>query len=120
MIPGTYEYCCIIPVRSADSTRRAVEHRISPLPLCSERRELLFLKGYVYTYVRTGTRGIFGGRTERTKVWGTGIDVVPNLPKCRIPCTELGGMSGAGIQFVRNDTGVFGRVFRPCRTTSAG
>ena len=47
----------------------------------------------------TSTRGIFGGRTEATEVSGTGIEFVPNL------------------------TGVFGRVLRPYRTlpkTSVG
>ena len=47
--------------------------------------------GRVY---HTGTRGMFGGRTEVAEVSGTGIEFVPNL------------------------TGVFGRVLRPYPTLS--
>ena len=36
----------------------------------------------------TGTRGIFGGRTELTEVSGTGIEVGPYLLKCRIPVSS--------------------------------
>ena len=32
----------------------------------------------------TGTRGIFGGRTELIEVAGIGIEVVPNLPKRQV------------------------------------
>ena len=46
------------------------------------------MSGRIFTH----TRGIFGARTELTDVSGTGIEFVPNL------------------------TGVFGRVLRPCRT----
>ena len=38
--------------------------------------------------------------TELTEVSGTGIDVMPNLPKCPVPvywCTELAEVSGTGI-----------------------
>ena len=45
----------------------------------------------IITY-RTGTQGIFGGCTEPTEV------------------------SGPGVKFVPNHTGVFGRVLRPYRT----
>ena len=38
----------------------------------------------------TGTRGSFGGSTELTEVSGTGIEVVPNLPKCRVPILKSG------------------------------
>ena len=31
-----------------------------------------------------GTRVFSSGSTELTKVSGTGMDVVPNLPKCRV------------------------------------
>ena len=42
----------------------------------------------------------------------TGIDVIPNLPKCRIPVLKmiprLIAVSGTGIEFVPNVTGTFG------------
>ena len=38
--------------------------------------------GRVYS---SGTRGIFGRHTELTEVSSPGIEVVPNLPKCRAP-----------------------------------
>ena len=75
---------------------------------------------------------------------GTGIEVVPNLPRCRVPVlslcrentrapgiavesttvsgvylsgrTELTEVWGTGIDFVPNLTGVFGRVLRAYRT----
>ena len=31
----------------------------------------------------------YGCRTELTKVWGTGMDVVPNLPKCGVRVWKL-------------------------------
>ena len=35
-------------------------------------------------------RGVqMSGRTELTEVSGTGIEVVPNLPKCRVPVLRL-------------------------------
>ena len=37
----------------------------------------------------TGSRHRYGCRTELTEVSGTGIDVVPNLPKCSVPVLEL-------------------------------
>ena len=45
------------------------------------------------------------GEASNTGIWG---------------CTELTEVSDAGIEFVPNHTGVFGRVLRPCRTTSEG
>ena len=33
----------------------------------------------------TDTPGIFGGRTEFTDLSGAGIEIVPNLPECRVP-----------------------------------
>ena len=51
----------------------------------------------VYPYRSVGYW--YSGRTKLTKVSGTGIEVVPNIPKCR----------GTGIEFVPNHTGVFGR-----------
>ena len=71
---------------------------------------------------------------------GTGIEIVPNLPKCRVPVlksyrsfrsvgygywgrTEVTKVSATGIEFVPNLTGVFGRVLRPYPTlprTSVG
>ena len=71
----------------------------------------------------TDSRGIFCGRTELTEVFCTGIKVVPNLPKCRVPVLKsyrTSRVSGAGIDFVPNHTGLFGRVLRPYRTTSVG
>ena len=48
----------------------------------------------------------YGCRTELTEVSGTGIDVVPNLPKCPVPvygcCTEFTEVSGTGIDVVPN------------------
>ena len=35
-----------------------------------------------------GTWGIFGGRTALTELSGTGIEVIPNLPYCRVPVSS--------------------------------
>ena len=59
-------------------------------------------KGALGTVGYTGTQCIFGGSTKYTEGSGTGIEVVPNLPICRVPVS--------GIEFVPNHTGVFGRV----------
>ena len=46
----------------------------------------------------------YGCGTEVTEVSGTGIDVVPKLPKCQVPVwiTELTEVSGTGIDVVLN------------------
>ena len=75
--------------------------------------------GYVryHKVYRYHTRGMFGARVELTEVSGTGIiEVVPNLPRCRVPallrsyptyrgvgyrywgCTELTEVSGTGVE----------------------
>ena len=54
---------------------------------------LVLLRTRVFSVGYTDTRGIFGGRTELSEV------------------------SGTGMEFVQNHTGVFGRVFRPYRTS---
>ena len=35
--------------------------------------------------IYTGSRAMFGEHTELTEVSGTGIEVVPKLPKCPVP-----------------------------------
>ena len=53
--------------------------------------------------------GIYlGGRAELTELSGTGIAVVPNLPRCL----------GTGIWFETNHNGKLGRVLRPYRTNT--
>ena len=42
----------------------------------------------VYSVRYIGSRDIFGGITELTEVSGTGIEVVPNLPKCWVPVSS--------------------------------
>ena len=69
----------------------------------------------------TSTRGIIDERTELTEVSGIGIEVVPNLPKCRAPVSSA--YRTLPDEFVPNLTGVSGRVLRPYRTllrTSVG
>ena len=51
---------------------------------CIEGCEGMFGSEY-----HTGPRGIFGGRTELTEVPGSGIEVLPILPKCRVPVSSF-------------------------------
>ena len=66
----------------------------------------------------SSARGIFGGRTEVTEMSGTGTEVVPNLPNCRVPVLKsyrnypiVGYRCRVRIELNRH--GVFGRVLRP-------
>ena len=58
--------------------------------------------GRVY---RCHTRGIFCGRTILTEMSGTGIDVVLNVPKCRVPVLKsIRTYRGVGYRYrVRNE-----------------
>ena len=50
-------------------------------------------------------RDRYGCRTELTEVSDTGIDVVPNLPKCPVPVlmlTEITEVSGTGMKVAPN------------------
>ena len=49
--------------------------------------------GYFNRAVR-GTRVFYRWRTERTKVSGTGMEVVPSLPKCRVRVKQGVGTPG--------------------------
>ena len=60
---------CSVPVLMLYRTYRSVRYRYESL--CQYRR-------YQHPY-----------RTELTEVSGTGIDVVPNLPKCPVPVLML-------------------------------
>ena len=81
---------------------------------------------------------------KKKRVSGTGIGVVPNLPKGRVPVlvsyrthrsvgyrylsvryrywfrTELTEVSGTGVEFVQNHTGWVARVLRMYRATLVG
>ena len=51
------------------------------------------------TDVRTGTGGSTGINVITiAEVSGTGIDALPNLPKCPVPRTELSEVSGTGMK----------------------
>ena len=54
----------------------------------------------------TTVSGVYlSGRTELTEVSGSGIEIVQNLPKYRVPVsnfTELAEVSGTGIETVPN------------------
>ena len=78
---------CPVPVLILYRTYRSVRYRY----------------GSLYRYRRYRYR--YPYRTELTEVCGTGIDVVPKLPKCPVPVlmfTELTEVSGTGIDAVPN------------------
>ena len=103
-------------------------------------------QGYIRQGIPVCTRGIFGGRTELTEVSSAGIEVAKNIPKCQLqasssyrtipecsvgsggrtealhrgkcPRYTLPEVLGTGIELVPNHPGVFGRAWRPYRTTS--
>ena len=69
---GTFSVCDSIDLEPHSSSSIAARGRLSYVAWSAK------LQGY------TGTRSICGERPELTEVSGTGLEVVPNLPKCRV------------------------------------
>ena len=78
------ETCCwappeqLVPLENHGTSRKHTQHSTPKIIARGMFGRALYITP-VYT------RGIFGGRTQVTELSGTGMEVVPNLPKRRVP-----------------------------------